>query len=171
MTTKPAVLRESSTYLKFGEYYDLIYADRDYQKDVNLVASLIGEFASQESRRILELGCGTGAHSILLAQRGHQIVGVDQSSAMLAAARRKAARESQLKLEFHLMDVRALTFSQQFDACVSMFGCMSYLVSRGDLRQTLIGVEQSLLPQGIFIFDFWNETAVTAQKPSVRRKD
>jgi SAM-dependent methyltransferase len=171
MISKPAVSNEPSTYLKFGEYYDLIYGDRDYRKDVDLVLNLIGEFAGQGSRRILELGCGSGAHSVLLAQQGHEIVGVDQSSVMLAAARRKAARQGPLKLEFRLMDVRALAFPHQFDACVSMFGCMSYLVTRADLRKALVGVEQSLLPQGIFIFDFWNERAVKAQKPSVRRKN
>jgi SAM-dependent methyltransferase len=167
----PPALEDTATYRKFGEYYDAIYADRDYAKDVKLVDRLLQGFAGRGALRILELGCGTGGHTLPLARMGHEIVGVDQSPAMLSAARRKAAIAPELKISFQETDVRALAFRHEFDACISMFGCMSYLITSEDLRQTLQGVAHSLLPQGIFIFDFWNESAVTGQKPSVRRKD
>jgi SAM-dependent methyltransferase len=169
--TSHAVSEDAATYRKFGEYYDAIYADRDYGKDVHLLLQLLQEFASQGPLRILELGCGTGAHTLPLAEKGHEIVGVDQSPAMLAAARRKAASAANLKLSFQKADIRALRFQHEFDACISMFGCMSYLITSDDLKQTLHGVARSLSPQGVFIFDFWNESAVTKQKPSVRRKE
>jgi SAM-dependent methyltransferase len=167
----PAALEDNATYGKFGEYYDAIYADRDYAKDVKLVERLLHGFARQRGLRILELGCGTGGHTLPLARMGHEIVGVDRSPAMLAAARRKAAAAPGLKLTFQQTDIRALAFRDEFDACVGMFGCMSYLIASEDLRKTLQGVARALVPQGLFIFDFWNEAAVTIQKPSVRRKD
>jgi len=167
----PLASETAETYGKFGEYYDVIYADRDYAKEVKMVEGLLEGYAGQGSLRVLELGCGTGGHTLLLSRAGHEIVGVDRSTAMLAAARRKAATEPELKITFQETDVRGLAFRHEFEACISMFGCMSYLVTSKDLRQTLQGVARALLPAGIFIFDFWNEIAVTIQKPLVRRKD
>jgi len=164
-------VEDTATYRRFAEYYDAIYADRDYAKDVKLVERLLHGFAQQGALRILELGCGTGGHTLPLARMGHEIVGVDRSPAMLAAARRKAAAAPGLKLTFQQTDISALAFRHEFDACIGMFGCMSYLIASEDLIKTLQGAARALVPQGLFIFDFWNESAVTMQKPSVRRKD
>ena len=49
------------------------------------------EIASNRSRRILDIGCGTGRHAIELSRRGYSVTGVDLSEAQLARAREKAA--------------------------------------------------------------------------------
>ncbi|ABL71067.1 class I SAM-dependent methyltransferase [Paracoccus denitrificans] len=61
--------------------------DRDAWRDV--LAAAVG----QGAQRVVDLGCGTGACAVLLAGMGHHVTGVDGSSAMLAEARRAAARD------------------------------------------------------------------------------
>ncbi len=72
------------------------------------------ELAGDRSARILDLGCGTGRHSVELARRGYQVVGVDLSPGQLARAREKAA-EADVGVDFREGDARCLHFSEEFD--------------------------------------------------------
>ncbi len=72
------------------------------------------EIRNNKSARILDIGCGTGRHSIELAKRGYSIVGVDLSEAQLKRARENAAREK-VSVELFRADARRLEFSHEFD--------------------------------------------------------
>ena len=81
----------------YARYYDLLYHDKDYAAESAYVASHLKRH-SPRAARILELGCGTGAHAEHLARLGYAVHGVDQSETMLAraAARRKVVPPSTL---------------------------------------------------------------------------
>ncbi len=69
--------------------------------------------------RVLDVGTGTGALALLLAEMGHEVFGIDLSDQMLARAREKAIKNN-LKVEFRVGDAEAPPFEQEsFDAIVN----------------------------------------------------
>jgi cyclopropane fatty-acyl-phospholipid synthase-like methyltransferase len=68
---------------------------------------------------ILDIGCGTGRHSVEMAKRGYKMTGVDLSSGMLAEAA-KAAKEASVEIELIHTDATKFRSDQQFDAAISL---------------------------------------------------
>src|SRR4029077_11778373 len=70
--------------------YDALYRDKDYVSECDFVEAAIRRHGSGgDHRKVLDLGCGTGGHSIELARRGYTVRGVDLSPHMLSVARAK----------------------------------------------------------------------------------
>ena len=162
----------SQVFDAYARYYDLLYRDKDYAAEVVYVASHIHEHAPQ-AKRILELGCGTGAHAEHLARMGYTVHGVDLSEAMLARAEaRKAALPSEVaaRLSFGLGDVRTVRRGETYEAVISLFHVMSYQTTNTDLAAAFETAATHLEPGGLFLFDFWYGPAVLTQKPEVRVK-
>jgi ubiquinone/menaquinone biosynthesis C-methylase UbiE len=77
-------------------------------------------FSSPPGSRVLDVGCGTGNFSVKLAQRGHRVVGIDVSAAMLHVAAKKREAEA-LTVEFAHMDAHRLGFDDaSFDGVLAM---------------------------------------------------
>ena len=77
------------------------------------------ELGFDRSKKILDIGCGTGRHSIELTKRGYNVVGVDLSASQLARAREKTAEQG-LRIDFLLCDARNLPFESEFDCAVML---------------------------------------------------
>lgn len=162
----------SQVFDAYARYYDLLYRDKDYSGEAEYVASHIRKQAPK-AKRILELGCGTGAHAEHLARIGYTVHGVDMSEAMLARAEvRKAALPPEVaaRLSFGLGDVRAVRTGETYDAVISLFHVMSYQTTNVDLEAAFETASVHLQPGGLFLFDFWYGPAVLAQHPEVRVK-
>ncbi|MBY7144890.1 methyltransferase domain-containing protein [Virgibacillus sp. NKC19-3] len=70
---------------------------------------------------VLDVGCGTGFLSMLLAKQGHQVIGVDVASSMLEKARQKA-KERGHSIDFHMEDAESLSFKDaSFDLVINRF--------------------------------------------------
>jgi SAM-dependent methyltransferase len=80
---------------------------------------IFDELALPSGRRILDVGCGTGRHSIGLAKLGFQITGIDISSGMLAEARKSAA-EAGVDVHWIQADVKKMKFDEDFDAAICL---------------------------------------------------
>lgn len=98
------------------------YADKYEQEP--FTKGTVGEvdFIEKEIRcnkaiRILDIGCGTGRHSIELAGRGYSVVGVDLSESQLKKARENAGR-AKASVQFVVGDARTLTYSREFDLVI-----------------------------------------------------
>jgi SAM-dependent methyltransferase len=99
--------------------------------------------------RILDCPCGYGRHSLRLAQRGFQVVGVDLNGEELAAARRKAAGLPGVAFVQH--DMRHLAFEAEFDAVVNMFYSFGFFDSDDENMQVLRRFHRALAPGGRFL--------------------
>lgn len=156
----------------YASYYDLLYRDKDYFAEAKYVAAHIRK-QTPKAKRILELGCGTGAHAEHLAHMGYTVHGVDMSQAMLARAEaRKAALPPDVaaRLSFGFGDVRTVRTGETYDAAISLFHVMSYQTTNDDLKATFATAAVHLQVGGLFLFDFWYGPAVLTQKPEVRVK-
>jgi SAM-dependent methyltransferase len=156
----------------YARYYDLLYSDKDYAAEAQYVHRLIQSYAPG-ARSILELGCGTGAHAVLLAGEGYRIHGVDLSTDMLERAKIRLADvppEQASRLEFAQGDIRTVRINGKFDAVISLFDVISYQTTNEDLRAVFATAKAHLKPGGVFIFDCWYGPAVLSDRPTVRSK-
>ena len=161
-----------SVFGDYARYYNLLYKDKDYQGEADYIYSLI-DCHAKGSSTVLELGCGTGKHALLLAGKGLNIHGVDMSTDMLAQARQLFAgspHEKAGSVSLEQGDVRTYRCDQLFDVCVSLFHVMSYQVTNADLQAAFKTAANHLKPGGVFIFDYWYGPSVLTQSPGVRIK-
>lgn len=114
------------------------------------------ELNYNKSLKILDVGCGTGRHSIELTKRGYNITGVDLSESQLERARGKAAAEN-LKINFIRHDARNLPFRNEFDAAIMLCEGGFPLMETDEMNYEILkSVTGSLKKGGIFIFTTLN---------------
>lgn len=161
-----------TVFRNYARYYDLLYHDKDYVGEAKFIHQLIQTHAP-DAQNILELGCGTGNHAVLLAKEGYQIQGVDFSGEMLQKASDRLSQlptELASKLEFSQGDIRSVRLDKQFDVVLSLFHVISYQTTNEDLLAAFATVKEHLKPGGIFIFDVWYGPTVLSDRPTVRVK-
>ncbi len=161
-----------SIFNNYARYYDLLYQDKDYAGEAEFIDRLIQSNAPNTST-ILELGCGTGNHALLLATAGYFVHGVDMSAEMLKCAKERCQRiepELAAKLQFSHGDLRQVRLDLKFDAILSLFHVISYQTTNEDLLAAFSTAKTHLKPGGIFIFDVWYGPAVLSDPPVVRIK-
>ena len=61
---------------EYSAAYDLLYQDKDYEAEVDVIEHVFATHGHGRVRRVLDLGCGTGGHAAPLAQRGYEVVGI-----------------------------------------------------------------------------------------------
>lgn len=160
---------DMTVFGSYARYYDLIYKDKDYPVEVEFIESLIHQYGAGDVTTILDLGCGTGNHALLLAEKGYSVTGVDRSEDMLAIARKKATIEK-ITVEFVKADIRDFKLNKKFDTIIAMFAVMSYQTKNEDIEQALKTAYRHLTPGGLFIFDVWFGPAVLTERPTTRVK-
>lgn len=101
-------------FANYGKTYDKESFTQGTLGEVDFVERELGR---NRSRRILDIGCGTGRHAIELARRGYQVTGFDLSEGQLRRAREKAA-EAGVSVDFQHRDATQPHFSQEFDAAI-----------------------------------------------------
>ena len=155
----------------YVEVYDLLYSDKDYAAECDLIERLFQTYGDGPIRSVLDLGCGTGNHAIPLAQRGYEVVGVDRSENMLARVRTKLASPSgNGRLVVQHGDIRSIDLQRRFDAAIMMFAVLGYQPENVDVLSAL-GTSRRHLPSGgLLLFDVWYGPAVLHQGPSQRVK-
>lgn len=115
--------------------------------------NVIKENLHQEQNTILDLGCGTGTLTQLLAAQGYDMIGIDNAQEMLQIAIEK--RDSAgLDILYLLQDMRTFELYGTVGAVISVCDSVNYLLEEEEIVQTFRLVNNYLFPQGLFIFDF-----------------
>ena len=161
-------LLNSETMSSFAKYFDKIYHDKNYESECRFIIKILNHYQNSKSKIILDLGCGTGNHSLILARKNFGVVGIDKSKIAIKIAKKKTM-QSDHSVKFFVGNMTNFFFKKKFDVCLSMFSSMCYL-NNTDFSKTINNVKRHLNSKGILIFDFWNGNAVTHIKPSVRVK-
>ena len=100
----------------------------------------------------MDLGCGTGAMTGLLAQKGYDMIGVDNSEEMLAEAMKKKT-ESGMDILYLLQDMQEFELYGTVRAVVSVCDSLNYITEKEELLEVFRLVNNYLDPKGIFLFD------------------
>ena len=98
----------------YGETYDKEVFVQGTIGECDFIEAEIGR---DRSAGILDIGCGTGRHSIELSKRGYRVTGIDLSESQLNRARQKAEALN-LEINFMRLNARKLPFSREFDLAI-----------------------------------------------------
>ena len=155
-------------YTDFAYVYDTFMDETPYDKWRDFIVETIEKYGiskpafekrqemdslKEERNLILDLGCGTGTLTELLAEKGYDMIGVDSSADMLELAMEKRDSMGHETL-YLLQDMRELELYGTVGTVVSVCDSLNYILSEEELLQVFRLVENYLFPEGIFIFDF-----------------
>lgn len=139
-------------YGPLARVYDVLTGDVGYEKRADYIEKLF-----QKSRipvhTVLDLACGTGAMTVLLTERGYELISVDGSPDMLAAAREKAAQVRGEAPVFLNQSMPELDLYGTVDAAVCCLDSLNYLTSPREVQRTLERLHLFIAPGGLLVFD------------------
>lgn len=144
-------------YEELFENYGMKYDNENFTQGTGGECDFIEkEIGYNKKTKILDIGCGTGRHSIELARRGYTVVGIDLSESLLQRAREKASGQN-LPIVFQKQDARNLPFFHEFDLAIMLCEGAFPLMETDEMNfQILQNAAKSLKPNGKLIFTTLN---------------
>ena len=139
-------------YTSFASVYDTFMDNIPYEEWAEYVIELLKEYKIQNGL-VLDLGCGTGNMTELLASAGYDMIGIDNAEEMLEIAMEKREKSGH-DILYLLQDMREFELYGTVNAIVSICDSINYITEDGDLLEVFRLVNNYLDPKGIFIFDF-----------------
>jgi SAM-dependent methyltransferase len=149
---------------QYYKYYDKIYSTKDYRKEVNTILGIVNESSNRFPKRLLDIGCGTGTHSLIFAEMGCDVVGIDNDCEIIEIARSKCNHNMPKKPKFYCKAVSKLK-AGEFDLAVALFNVVNYVDTMELLLDFFSSIHKQLSDQGLFIFDCWNGLAALLDPP------
>ena len=142
-------------YTSFAAVYDTFMDNVPYEEWADYLWKLLREYGIADGL-VLELGCGTGSMTELLASKGYDMIGVDNSEDMLELAMEKRI-ESGHDILYLLQNMQEFELYGTVRAVVSVCDSVNYVTDEEELTEVFRLVNNYLDPQGVFIFDFNTE--------------
>ena len=136
------------SYDTFARYYDELTANIDYHALAEYFDRLITRFGRGKGI-LLDLACGTGSLSVLLSEKGYDVIGTDASPEMLDIAFSKPHEG----VQYLCQDMTELDMFGTIDAAVCALDSLNHLESTDDLRAVFEKVALFMNPGGVFVFD------------------
>ena len=156
----------------YAGHYDQLYAEKDYGRETALIEETANRYASNKPRKIIDIGCGTGSHSLLLAAAGFEMTGIDRSESMIALAQSKVANlPIGSRPVFKCASIQDFQLEAKADMAIMMFAVISYLTTNEDLLEGLKNIRANLAAGALLVFDFWSGPAVLSVRPTERMRE
>lgn len=124
------------------------------QWDKKVVRFITKELGCTRGQTVLDLGCGSGEHTRLLARKGVHCTGIEIAPSLLQYARKQARLEN-ATVNYRCMDMRNITYTQHFDLCTMISGTFGFF-SDTQNQSLLIKIQRALLPGGKLLLDIRN---------------
>lgn len=140
-----------ASYEEFARIYDWALNELPYESWLEYFEAIFKRY-NQQPKLILDLGCGTGSMTNLMAKKGYEMIGVDLSDDMLMMARQKA-KELNVDVVYLNQDMTELDLYGTIDAVVSVGDSLNYVTDETDLLEAFKKVHLFLNPKGLFVFD------------------
>lgn len=151
-------------YTDFAYVYDTFMDDTPYAEWCEFIKKMIMEHGisrpvrtedvlDSEKNLVLDLGCGTGTLTELMADAGFDMIGIDNSTDMLELAIEKR-QQSGHDILYLLQDMREFELYSTVGTVISVCDSLNYMLSEEDMLQVFKLVNNYLFPGGIFLFDF-----------------
>lgn len=140
-------------------FYPWMFAERRYLAAPGEIERLLALSGVREGA-VLDVCCGPARHSLLLAEKGFRVTGVDRSTFLLSKARERAAG---VKIEFVQSDVRKFLRPGMFDLALSLFTSFGYFESREEDLALLRNIGANLKPGGVFVIDVFGRECMATR--------
>lgn len=139
-------------YENFAAFYDSLTENVEYPLRAARIHHIVESEIRTEGRILLDLACGSGSMSEEMAKLGYDVIGVDNSPAMLAAAMDKKF-DSGLPIQYLCQDMREIDMFGTIDVTICTLDSLNHLPSLEDVQQVFRRVSLFAQPGGLFIFD------------------
>lgn len=145
---------ERTWYLDWfnSPYYHLLYSRRNEAEAAGFIEQLIGHLHAAPGSRVLDVSCGKGRYSQLLAGKGFDVTGIDLSEAAITEAKQFETAQ----LHFYQHDIRLPFWINYFDFAFNLFTNFGYFRTEREHENAIRTVAQSLRPGGVFVIDYLN---------------
>ncbi|MBQ9967867.1 MAG: methyltransferase domain-containing protein [Oscillospiraceae bacterium] len=141
-----------SAYEALAFSYDALTQDIPYEQMLSYMEALLQRHGRQPET-VLDLACGTGSMSVLMAQKGYRVLGADLSEDMLAMAFEKAAELEENRPYFICQPMEGLELPYAVDLIVCCLDSLNYVTDPNVCRKALRRCYEALAPGGVLIFD------------------
>ena len=138
-------------YHNLAVSYDRLTNDVDYEATVDFYYEILKR-EDLKPRSCVDLACGTGSVTAILAKKGLRVTAVDLSEEMLTVAREKTMELENQPL-FLCQDLAELYLPRAVDMAVCALDSLDYITDPADCEEAIRRVYKILNPGGIFIFD------------------
>lgn len=138
-------------YGDFAYYYDLLTENVDYESRCNYISGLLAENGVGKGI-LLDLACGTGTVSMLLSEKGYEVIGVDASEEMLSQAQEKKM-ETGADVIFLKQKMEELDLFGTINGAVCTLDSLNHVTSADTVKEIFRRISLFMEDKGIFIFD------------------
>lgn len=140
--------------------YDMLYSHKDYKSELDFIDQVSDGLSG---KRVLDIGCGTGTHAILMSKSGALFVkGIDISNHMIRKAALKSAELN--NVSFSHVSIQDLD-DDPYDMIVSLFNVINHIPDVSSLLSFVRAIRCNIKQGGYFIFDSWNGIAAIKDGP------
>ena len=143
--------QEYESYTSFAQVYDLFMDNVPYEEWAQYLQQTLYSYGIKDGL-VLDLGCGTGKLTRMMAAKGFDMIGVDCSMEMLEAAR-EAQMDNEDGILYLLQDMREFELYGTVRAIYSACDSINYILEEDELTEVFRLVDNYLDPDGLFIFD------------------
>lgn len=133
-------------------YYPQLYFERDEKEATAFIDRLLSTLRPPAGSRMLDLACGRGRHSLILADKGFDVTGIDLSERNIEYARQFENEH----LHFYQHDMRQMLITQYYDYVFNFFTSFGYFRTEREHRNTIRTVSLALKEGGTFVLDYLN---------------
>ena len=141
-----------SAYEALAASYDALTYDIPYEKILQFWETLLKRYRLRPET-VLDLACGTGSMSVLLAKRGYQVLAADQSEDMLAMAWEKASELEGSRPYFICQSMEKLKLPYQVDLVVCCLDSLNYVTEPENCREAVERRKEVYIEKMLY----WNE--------------
>ena len=150
-----------------SKYYHILYSKRTPSEAAWLIDNLLRKIKPNEDSFFLDLGCGSGRHSIYLNKQGFCVDGFDVSKQSL----KKAIQHQNKNLNFYLKDMRFFKIENKYDFVLNLFTSFGYFETNDENKKVFQNVKNALKKEGCFIVDYFNSKKVINELQSFETKN
>ena len=133
-------------------YYHHLYFNRDEKEAEAFIDKLISHLKPASGSRMLDVACGKGRHSMQLANKGFDVVGIDLSEDSI----KEALNFETENLRFYQHDMRLPSWINYFNYAFNFFTSFGYFNSQREHDNAIRTIAQSLKHNGNFVMDYLN---------------
>lgn len=133
-------------------FYHKLYFEHDEAEAEAFIKALVNRTGMHPGARVLDIACGRGRHSKILASLGFDVTGIDLSPESIEMAK-ASEREN---LQFYVHDMRLPFWGNYFDYAINLFTSFGYFRTRREHEAALRTMAKSLKQGGLFVIDYLN---------------